>query len=205
MALIHRLIRRGFEQAREFVMAVPAGATDRAAAVAEYVEFHLDGLHAHHSSEDEFIWPALRERASLSGELITRMQDQHAQVHAAIDCAREFLPPWAAAPTAESSAALASALGTIGGRLAEHLAEEERDVVPVIATHITQAEWEHLGKVSFTKFKPRQRFTAMGEMLEAASPQEAARMLASLPPPIRIIWRLFAQRKYQRFMAAVRR
>jgi hypothetical protein len=85
------------------------------------------------------------------------------------------------------------------------LAEEERDVVPVIATHITQAEWEHLGKVSFSKFKPRQRFTAVGEMLEAASPEEAARMLAGLPPPIRIIWRLFAQRKYQRFMAAVRR
>jgi len=179
-------------------------AADRAAAVAEYVEFHLDGLHAHHSSEDELIWPALRERASLSGELITRMEDQHARVHAAIDCARELLPPWAAAPAAESSAALASAVATIGGRLAEHLAEEERDIVPVIATHITQAEWEHLGKVSFSKFKPRQRFTAMGEMLEAASPEEAARMRAGLPPPIRIIWRLFAQRKYQRFMAAVR-
>jgi hypothetical protein len=28
MALIHRLIRRGFEQAREFVLAVPAGAAE---------------------------------------------------------------------------------------------------------------------------------------------------------------------------------
>jgi len=204
MALIHRLIRRGFDQAREFVIAVPAGATDRAAAVAEYVEFHLDGLHAHHSSEDELIWPALHERASLSGAPITRMEDQHAGVHAAISRARELLAPWAAAPTAESSAALTSGLGTIGDRLAEHLAEEERDVIPVIATHITQAECEHLGKVSFSKFKPHQRFTAMGEMLETASPQEAARMLAGLPPRIRIIWRLFGQRKYQRFIAAVR-
>jgi hypothetical protein len=85
MALIHRLIRRGFEQAREFVMAVPVGATDRVAAVAEYVEFHLDGLHAHHSSEDELIWPALHERANLSDALITRMEDQHARVHAAIE------------------------------------------------------------------------------------------------------------------------
>ena len=204
MALIHRLIRRGFEQAREFVMAVPAGATDRAAAVAEYAEFHLDGLHAHHSSEDELIWPALRERATLSGALITRMEDQHARVHAAIERARELLPRWAAAPAAASSSALASAVATIVDRLAEHLAEEERDVVPLIAAHVTQAEWEHLGKVSFSKFTPRQRFTAMGEMLEAASPQEAARMLAGLPPPIRIIWRLFGHRKYQRFMAAVR-
>jgi len=203
MALIHRLIRRGFEQAREFVMAVPAGATDRAAAVAEYAEFQLDGLQAHHSSEDELVWPALHERASLSGALITRMEDQHARVHAAIEHARELLRPWAAAPKAESSAALANAIGAVGDRLAEHLAEEERDVVPLIASHITQAEWEHLGKVSFSKFKPHQRFTAMGEMLEAASPEEAARMLAGLPPPIRIIWRLFGQRKYQRFMGAI--
>ena len=131
------------------------------------------------------------------------MEDQHARVHAAIERARELLPHWAAAPTAESSSALASAVGTIADRLAEHLAEEERDVVPLIATHITQAEWEYLGKVSFSKFKPNQRFTAMGELLEAASPEEAARMLAGLPPPIRIIWRLFGHRKHQRFMAAV--
>jgi hemerythrin-like domain-containing protein len=204
MALIHRLLRRGFEQAREFVMAVPAGAADRAAAVAEYVEFHLDGLHAHHSTEDELLWPALRERASLSGDLITRMEDQHARVHAAIGNVRDLLSPWAAAPTAKSSVALASGLGTIGDRLAEHLAEEERDVVPLIAIHITQAEWERQGKVSFSKFKPRQRFTAMGEMLQTASPEEAARMMAGLPAPVRVIWRLFGQRKYQRFMDTVR-
>jgi hypothetical protein len=132
------------------------------------------------------------------------MEDQHARVHAAIKRARELLAPWAAAPADESSVALASAVATIGDRLAEHLAEEERDVVPLIAAHITQVEWDHLGKVSFSKFKPRQRFTAMGEMLEAATPEEAARMLAGLPPPIRIIWRLLGHRQYQRFMAAVR-
>ena len=58
MALIHSLIRRGFEQAREAVLA--PGALARADAVAQYVGFHLDGLEAHHSSEDELIWPALR-------------------------------------------------------------------------------------------------------------------------------------------------
>ena len=67
MALIHRLIRRGFEQARESVLA--PGAAGRVAPVAEYVRFHLDGLHAHHSTEDELIWPVLHERASLSDAL----------------------------------------------------------------------------------------------------------------------------------------
>ena len=50
MALIHSLIRRGFEQAREAVLA--PGAPARADAVAEYVGYLLDGLQAHHSTED---------------------------------------------------------------------------------------------------------------------------------------------------------
>lgn len=202
MALIHRLIRCGFDQAREFVLT--PGATTRVAALTEYVGFHLHGLQAHHSSEDELIWPALHERASLSDSLITRMEKQHAGVHAAVESAHRELAAWAAAPTAPAAESLAAALGTVVDRLAEHLAEEERDVVPLIAAHVTQEEWDHLGKVAFSKFTPKQRLTAMGEMLEAARPEEAARMLAGLPAPILVIWRLFGRRRYQRFMSSVR-
>ncbi|TDO30986.1 hemerythrin HHE cation binding domain-containing protein [Kribbella sp. VKM Ac-2527] len=202
MALIHRLIRRGFEQASAHVLAV--GAATRAGAVAAYIGFHLDGLHAHHSSEDELIWPALRERAQLSTALISRMEEQHAGVHDAIETTRRELSVWTANPTTEASRSLAADLATIVDRLAEHLAEEEREVVPLIAAHISQAEWDHLGEVAFSKFTPQQRFTAMGELLEAARPDEAARMLAGLPAPVRVIWRLVGRRQYQRFMNSVR-
>ena len=199
MALIHRLIRRGFEQAREFVLA--PGAAARAGAVAEYVEFHLDGLQAHHSSEDELIWPVLHERATLSDALIRCMEEQHAGLHDAIETTRHELHAWVVTPTETGSESLAMALNTLADRLAEHLAEEERDIVPLIATHITQSEWYHLGKVAFSKFTPQQRLTAMGEMLGAANPTEAARMLAGLPAPIKLIWRLFGRRRYQRSIA----
>ena len=202
MALIHRLIRRGFKQSGEFVLAEGAGA--RAGAVAEYVGFHLDALHAHHTSEDELLWPALHERASMSDALITRMEQQHEGVHGALETVRRELAPWAATPTADGADSLAAALRTVTGHLAEHLAEEERDVVPLIAAHITQAEWEHLGEVSFGKFTRRQRFTAMGELLEAADPVAAARMMADLPTPIRVVWRLLGRRRYERFMVEVR-
>lgn len=202
MALIHRLIRRGFERSREVVLA--PGATARAGAVGEYVGFHLDGLEAHHSTEDELIWPALYERASLSNTLVRRMEEQHAGLHDAIETTRRELVAWRATPTAEGSQALATALSTLLDQLAEHLVEEERDIVPLIAAHITQAEWDHLGEVAFSKFTPKQRFTAMGEMLDAADPTESSRMLAGLPAPIRIIWRLLGRRKYEQFIAKVR-
>jgi iron-sulfur cluster repair protein YtfE (RIC family) len=202
MALIHRLIRRGFEQGREFVAA--PGATARAGAVAEYVGFHLDGLEAHHSSEDELLWPTLHERASLSDALIRRMEEQHAGLHDAIETTRRELDAWVVTPSETGSESLASAIDTLAERLAEHLAEEERDIVPLIATHVTQAEWDHLGKVAFSKFTPKQQFTAMGEMLAAATPTEAARMLAGLPAPIKLVWRLFGRRKYKRSIAKAR-
>jgi hemerythrin-like domain-containing protein len=202
MALIHSLIRRGFEQAREAVLA--PGASARADAVSEYVGFHLDGLQAHHSTEDEFIWPALHERASMSGALIRRMEEQHFGLHDALDTTREELTAWKASPTTERSAALAQALGNVADRLTEHLTEEERDVVPLISAHITQDEWDHGGEVAFSKFTPKQRFIAMGEMLAAASPTEAARMLAGIPRPVRVMWRLLGRRRYQGFMADVR-
>ena len=202
MALIHRLIRRGFEQARESVLA--PGAAGRVGPVAKYIRFHLDGLHAHHSTEDELIWPVLHERASLSDALISRMEDQHAGVHDALETTRAELEAWSASPTASRSQSLADALDTVVDRLATHLAEEERDVVPLIAAHVTQAEWEHGGKVAFGKFTPKQRFIAMGEMLAAADPAEAARMLAGIPAPVKLLWALFGRRSYERLLSQVR-
>ena len=202
MALIHRLIRRGFEQAREAVLA--SGTTARVGAVAEYVRFHLHGLEAHHSSEDELLWPLLRERASLSDTLIARMEKQHTGVHDALEVTRRELVAWESTPTPDRSKALAIALGDVIDALEEHLAEEERDIVPLIAVHVTQSEWDNLGEVAFSKFTPKQRFTAMGEMLATANPNEAARMLSGLPAPVKVIWRLLGRRRYERFVAEVR-
>lgn len=201
MALIHRVIRRGFETAATAVQ-VP-GATARIAPVIDYVEFQLAGLHAHHSTEDELLWPLLRERARLSSALVTRMEEQHVGLHDAIALARAELTEWAANPTDGGAERLAAALQAISAGLDQHLAEEERDVVPVIAEHVTPAEWEKVGKTAFSKFTAKQRFTALGEMLATAHPDEAARMMAGLPVPVRVIWRLFGRRSYERSMAAL--
>ena len=200
MALIHRLIRRGFEQSRDLLRSADSSA--RAEHIAGYLDFHLTGLHAHHSTEDELLWPALRERAQLSDTLIERMEAKHTALHDGVERVRRKLGTWRADPSTAGSEAVAAAVDTVIERLDEHLAEEERDIVPQIATHVTQAEWDDLGQVAFSKFTPRQRFTAMGEMLTTADPEEAARMLAGLP--IKIIWRLFGRRGYDRSMARLR-
>jgi hypothetical protein len=58
MALIHRILRRGLAEARELVEATPPGDVVRSKRVAEHVLFTLDGLHHHHTAEDEVLWPS---------------------------------------------------------------------------------------------------------------------------------------------------
>ena len=204
MALIHRILCHGFEQVTDLVEGVTPGSVVRARAVAEHLRFTLKGLQNHHSTEDELLWPALRERADMPGAVIDRMEAQHATLHHGIDRVRVLLDPWVRDPTPGTTAALAAALRDVITRLAEHLAEEERDVVPLIPRHVTQQEWDQLGKTAFDKFTPAQRFTAMGQLLEVATPEEGSRMMHGVPAPVRLIWRLTGKRKYDRYMARVR-
>ena len=205
MALIHRIIGLGLEEVSRLVSEVDPGDRSRAGAVAEHLDFTLDGLHNHHTSEDEMLWPLLMERAKPSQALVERMEAQHDVVGEAISQVRALAGPWAAAPDASSSAALEEALRKLITPLSEHLAEEERGIVPLIAIHVTEQEWELLGKTAFDKFRPAQRFTAMGQMLEVATPDEAAKMLADLPAPVRLVWRLVGRRRYARYVATFRR
>jgi hypothetical protein len=44
----------------------------------------------------------------------------------------------------------------------------------------------------------------MGQMFEVATPQEAAKMVAGLPMPIRMLWRLVFRRKYEAYVRRLR-
>ena len=77
-------------------------------------------------------------------------------------------------------------------------------VVPLIDQRLTEAEWQEVGKIAFEKFTPAQRWIATGQMVEVATPEEAASMFATLPRPVVALWHLIGKRKYRRYITAVR-
>lgn len=202
MALIHRIFRHSFAELARLVSEVQVGAGVNA--VADHIGFTLDGLSAHHATEDALVWPVLLSRARPSATLVERMEAQHHGLHAGIEEVRRLTDVWRTAPSPDAAAELATAITGMLARLTTHLDEEERDVVPLIAQHLTVAEWNQVGETAFAKFTPAQRFTAMGQMLEVASPAEAAAMLAPLPAPIKVLWRLIGKRRYRRYTEAFR-
>ena len=204
MALIHRIFRSSFDELARLVTEVPASDPARAGAVADHLGFTLDGLMAHHTTEDDLVWPLLLERARPSAALVEEMEEQHHGLHAGIEEVRRLTDAWRADPSADVASELSTAITAMLEQLTTHLDQEERDVVPLIAEHLSVAEWDHVGKTAFDKFTPAQRFTAMGQMLEVASPAEAAAMLAPLPPPVKLLWRLVGRRRHRQYAEAFR-
>lgn len=204
MALIHRIFRSSFAELARLVTEVRASDAARASAVADHLGFTLDGLIAHHTTEDDLVWPVLLERARPSAAMVERMEAQHRSLHTGIEEVRRLADAWRREPSLEVARELSTAVTGMLGQLTTHLDEEERDVVPLIAEHLSVTEWDHVGKTAFDKFTPAQRFTAMGQMLEVASPAEAAAMLASLPVPVKLLWRLFGRRRYRKYVEAFR-
>lgn len=204
MPIIHRIFRYQFAEVRGLVPQVPAADSTRVRAVAGHLELLLDGLHMHHSTEDDLIWPKLLDRATLDAPLVKRMEEQHQQIDVSIGHVRSAMATWRSAPTEAASAALADGIGKFLVILEAHLDEEEQVVVPLIDQHLTEAEWQTVGERGFEKFTPAQRWIALGQMVEVATPDEASMMFSDLPPPVKVLWQLSGKRKYRRYITSVR-
>ena len=204
MPIIHRIFRRQFAEVRALVQDVPADDATRVAAVADHLRFLLDGLHMHHTTEDDLIWPKLLDRAGLEAPLVERMEEQHQQIDASVAELRAAMSAWRSDPMPATSSALADRIGEFLVVLEGHLDEEEQVVVPMIDRHLTEAEWQEVGQRGFEKFTPAQRWIATGQLVEVATPEETAMMFGKLPPPVKVLWHLIGKRKYRRYITSVR-
>ena len=95
------------------------------------------------------------------------------------------MPAWRSAPSAATAAPLVSALAEHRAALLEHLHDEEEYILPLIAEHLTVAEWARLGE-RFAEEVPKSRMLLfLGMILEDADPAERQAMMANLPAPAR--------------------
>lgn len=200
MVVIHRIFRRGFGQLKVLSGRVPPGDRERAAVLTRHAEFLLNGLHHHHRAEDEHLWPRLLERAQPDASLIARMTDQHRVVGGHIDHLIRILPAWRGAP---GGAEVPGVLDELTHCLTAHLDEEEQKILPLVRDHITAAEWQQMGDAAFAKFTNAEKLIALGQLLDVATPEEAAGFLADLPTPVRVMWRLVGRRRYAGYMSQV--
>lgn len=205
MVLIHRVFRREFTLAPELVLSV--GSLDRrgVARVAGHLRFVLLGLHVHHSGEDELLWPLLTKRAQLDVALMARMQSQHDDLALATSEVQELLSGWRVSADPAVAAALVAGLGRLRELLIAHLDEEEQRVLPLVTTYITPVEWRRLAEHGFARMPKRVLFRQLGAILEDADLTERRDFFATVPPPVRVLWRAVGHRRYAHYVGRIRR
>ncbi len=200
MVVAHSSFRRELKLSVPAVRNTLAGDIDRAALVAEHVELFLGMLHHHHSIEDELLWDPLAARVSAEvAHLVDLMQDQHAGVHRRLELVERLVPPWRASASAADRERLAEALHDLVVALYEHLDTEEAHVLPLMARHVTAAEWEEFTRRGMEAIPRRLTLIGFGMMLYEGDPEAIAGEIGKLPAPMRPLLPRLGRAAYRRY------
>ncbi|WP_229873709.1 hemerythrin domain-containing protein [Streptomyces cirratus] len=203
MVVVHRVFRRESALLPRLVRAVPDGATARAAQVGAHLAEYVTGLHHHHTVEDETLWPLLRERAP-DDALVVRMEEQHQRIDRSLAVVADRTPAWERSAGPAAARELALALEEHRSALLEHLDDEERLVLPLVAEHLSVAEWDLVGRRGLETVPKNKLLIALGAILEEATPQEQAYFLGKAPFIGRLMWKAVGRRRYTASCRALR-
>ena len=204
MVVVHRTFRREFRLLPQLVREVTPGDTARARVLTRHARLVLLGLHLHHTGEDELLWPRLLERCTPDAELVHGMEAQHHRVEHAIEELHAALDRWEAEARPAVGEEVAGSFDELRVALLEHLDEEEREILPLAARHLTPEEWAQLGQHGRGQMTRSQLPLMFGSVLEEATPEERTEMLSVLPAPLRPIARTLFVRRYRRCINEVR-
>ena len=200
MVVVHSTFRRELRLGVSAVRATRDGSRPRTTEVCDHVELFLGSVHHHHTIEDELLWDTLAAR--VPGEvahLVDLMQEQHAGVHDKLVRAQELVTRWRATCTAEDRDALADSLGDFVDALFEHLATEEEHVLPLMARHLTDAEWDEFARQGMAAIPRRLTLVGFGMMLYEGDPDAVAVEIAKMPAPLRPLLPALGRRAYRRY------
>lgn len=204
MRFPHGLLRDAFAQAGAFIGATAPGDRARAAQVGSFYENVLAFLRVHHGAEDDLLWPLLRERAPQQATLLDRMENQHAAVDEVTGAADRAVAAYVSDPTAEHAAALLAAVRRLAIELDAHLVDEEREILPLAATTLSQDEWGALPGWAMRRFAGDKVWLILGLLFEQMTSEERTTTLKHMPTPVREMWAATGDHDFSAFMSAVR-
>ncbi len=153
MAIVHAALRRDLLRARDVLSASPAPQGRQRRALGKHVVWMMEFLHAHHTSEDESLWPLVRERNPAAAELLDSMAADHARIAPAAAAATAKAREYTATTADPPRAALVDALDHLVDVLLPHLDREVEEAMPVVAASITKREWDELEQRNNIKSK----------------------------------------------------
>jgi hemerythrin-like domain-containing protein len=197
MLMIHGLMRSLFRDAPKLVAAAQPGDADRARVLGEHVIEIADGLHRHHTGEDELLWDQLSAKSPGCALHVGLMKLQHAAMGEALYRLEKAAITWQDVADQAHRDAVVAALDDINTLLNAHLGDEERLILPTASQVMSQREWNRLGEHGRAAIPRNRMFIQLGFILDSMSPDAGKRFLAeALPAPARVLYRVVGRRQY---------
>ncbi|MFI8391394.1 hemerythrin domain-containing protein [Streptomyces sp. NPDC085540] len=135
-------------------------------------------LHAHHTAEDDALWPSLRRNLAGRPRDLALLEVMEAE-HAAIGTVIRAIDGALADPGA-GSLRLGQLADALTRGLAGHLEHEEEAVLPLIQRVLTADQWGHFGRIQ-DQHVDQDAPLLLPWLLDGADERTAERLLARLP------------------------
>ncbi|MGI5509207.1 hemerythrin domain-containing protein [Streptomyces sp. CA-106131] len=203
MGIVHGALRHDLDRVRAVLTSEPYPEHERRRALGEHVVWMMEFLHAHHTGEDEGLWPLVRERDPAAGPLLDSLDADHRRITPVAVALTAAGRRYASTATDEVRVELLAALDTLTGVLVPHLEREVDEAMPVVAAALTNVEWDAWDQKYNVKPKSLKQLGMEGHWLLDGIDPEGCQIVVHLVPPVPrfILLRGFA-RAYQRRTAA---
>ncbi|WP_432187464.1 hemerythrin domain-containing protein [Streptomyces sp. Tue6028] len=150
-------------------------------------------LHIHHTAEDSDLWPRVQRKVEGRPEDLALLAEMEAE-HGRLD------PQLAAVDAAlmDRLDELHELVRALTITLDDHLAHEERSALPLVQEVLTPADWSAFtGRIRQTQGL-RGAALFVPWIVDGAQPADRAAFFGTMPPPVRVLNRLFWEAGYRR-------
>lgn len=203
MGIIHEALRRDLRRTRAALTATPPPSSDRRQAIARHLGWMMRFLHAHHGTEDEGLYPMVRERNPAAAALIDRMNADHEVIAPDIARVEAAAADYGRDDTGGQRDRLLAALDDLEQSLLPHLHREEDEMMPVVSSALTDAELRHWDDEQNIKPKSLAQLGREGHwILDGLGPDERDLVVHLVPPVPRFVLVHGFARSYRRHLAA---
>lgn len=188
MRVVHDALRRDVERLSSVLGNDLVHDPKQRAAIARHVTWMMDFLHAHHSGEEEGLFPAIRERRPEVAVLLDDMDRDHSDLAAAVARVLSAAADYREGGHPQTRSDLGGALDDLRTRLDPHLRREEDELLPVASSCLTHGEWTLIEQEHFVRTKSMHELGLEGHwLIDEADEADRATVLGVVPAVPRFV------------------
>jgi len=165
MGIVHDALRRDLQRAAAALSSRPPPHDRQRVAIAVHVRWLMDFLHAHHTGEDQGLWPMVRAHNPAASDMLDQMDADHTRIGPQIDRVAAAAATYQTDTSGAARDALATAVEVLRSVLDPHLQREEDEMMPIVSRSITDGQFKSYENTNHVAAKSKRELGREGHWL----------------------------------------